>query len=152
MTLSLFAISLIIFIFINNFSNKIKKEVLINLNENIESEYNFNNLTKNTFKLDSLEIASADFDSAYSWKEANEICTKLGNGWRLPQLDELKIIFKNRREIGGFKTQKYWTSDIHTERTTAFEIYFNYQGFQDVSPITYKLNVRAVKTILPIRN
>jgi hypothetical protein len=66
LTLSLFAISLIIFIFINNFSNKIKKEVLINLNENIESEYNFNNLTKNTFKLDSLEIASADFDSAYS--------------------------------------------------------------------------------------
>ena len=125
--------------------NSIGEDKLVSNNgERIKQNEN-SHLVLNTFKLDSLEIASADFDSSYTWNDANQICEGLGDGWRLPNLDELKLIFKNRKQIGGFKRDSYWTSDIHVEKITAFEIYFNYQGFQDVSPFTSKLSVRAVR-------
>ena len=64
-------------------------------------------------------------------------------------MEELNLIFKQRKKIGGFKVDKYWSSDIHIEKVTSYEIYFNYQGFQDVSPITSELCVRAVRKIRP---
>ncbi len=129
-------------------SSPFDENSISNKNIVIKNDKKLSHLTLNTYILDSLEIASADLDSEYSWNYASEKCKQIGDGWRLPNLDELKLIFKKRKEIGGLKkNEKYWTSDIHVERTTAFEIYFNFQGFQDVSPLHSKLNVRAVKSI-----
>ena len=35
------------------------------------------------------------------WQEAVEVCERLGNGWRLPTIDELNLIF-DTREMGNF--------------------------------------------------
>ena len=111
------------------------------------SNRNYKHLITNTYKLNGLEIASADFDSAYNWEDAKNICKGLGEGWRLPDINELKLLFKNRKKIGGFKPEKYWTGDEYSQNVAAGEMLFNYQGFTDVSPIESKLNVRAVRTI-----
>lgn len=111
------------------------------------SNRNYKHLITNTYKLKGLEIASADFDSAYNWEDAKNICKGLGEGWRLPDINELKLLFENRKKIGGFKPEKYWTGDEYSQNVAAGEMLFNYQGFTDVSPIGSKLNVRAVRTI-----
>lgn len=111
------------------------------------SNRNYKHLITNTYKLKGLEIANADFDSAYNWEDAKNICKGLGEGWRLPDINELKMLFENRKKIGGFKPEKYWTGDEYSQNVAAGEMLFNYQGFTDVSPIGSKLNVRAVRTI-----
>lgn len=53
-------------------------------------------------KVSEFEIAQFDFPSRMTWKDAVEACANLGNGWRLPTLDELEIIYENKDKIGGF--------------------------------------------------
>ena len=44
------------------------------------------------------------------WEQAEQACENLGNGWRLPSLKELEIVYKNRIQIGGFEEDHYWSS------------------------------------------
>jgi len=61
-------------------------------------------------KLEGLEIAENDFPKALSGVDAVAGCTALGSGWRLPTLDELELMYKNKDKIGGFKEDRYWSS------------------------------------------
>ena len=46
------------------------------------------------------------------WFEAKKTCTNIGSGWRLPTMDELNVLFKNKEKIGGFKKDAlYWSSN-----------------------------------------
>ena len=44
------------------------------------------------------------------WKEAIKACEDLGNGWRLPNKDELVLLFENKDIIGDFGDRSYWSS------------------------------------------
>ncbi len=147
--LSIFIGLLGLFLYVFYGASDVENTIVVTKTRNEIKRIDYNHLGTNTFKIDSLEIANSDFDSTYTWDEANQICLDLGEGWRLPDMEELNLIFKQRKKIGGFKVDKYWSSDIHIEKVTSYEIYFNYQGFQDVSPITSELCVRAVRKIRP---
>ena len=57
-----------------------------------------------------LEILKNDI-GCMPWEEAKIACSMLGEGWRLPTIDEFKnIIYKNRDKIGGFEKYSYWSS------------------------------------------
>jgi hypothetical protein len=63
-------------------------------------------------KLGGLEIAENDFSNVImTWDNAIEACAELGRGWRLPTLAELDLMYKNKDKIGGFKKDRYWSSE-----------------------------------------
>lgn len=103
----------------------------------------------NKIKLQNLEIFSDDFPNYYTWDSAKIICENLGNGWRLPNREELNILFVNRNKIGGFvNNTKYWSSDLYSKNgSLAYEQLFNFQGFKDVSPTYSRYKVRAVRNL-----
>lgn len=50
-----------------------------------------------------------------TWGEAKKACEKLGDGWRLPTIEELKFIYVNRDKLGNFKADIYWSSTEHVD-------------------------------------
>ena len=56
-----------------------------------------------------------------TYLDAEKAVAKLGDGWRIPSMEELRLMYKNKDSIGGFITESsgsdspawYWSS---TER------------------------------------
>ena len=78
---------------------------------------NSNEIIGDSIKIKNLEVAENDFPEKMSWEEALKVCLEIGHGWRLPSIDEAKILFKQKNKIGGFQEYSYWTS---TELTSDF--------------------------------
>jgi hypothetical protein len=59
-----------------------------------------------------LQVASQDFNNAMKWDEAMRACKELGDDWRLPTKEELKLIYEQlyKKGSGNFKTEVYWSS------------------------------------------
>ena len=102
----------------------------------------------NSITIDNLVIAQNDFPEIMNWEDAKKACKSLGNGWRLPSKDELKIMYKNFNKIGGFEFRYYWSSN-ESSNDDARVTYFN-DGFfagQTTSPKRFQYKVRAVKNL-----
>jgi hypothetical protein len=97
--------------------------------------------------LNNLQIKTYD-ESEFDLDEIETIEEQIEynqDGWRLPSIEELKILFINKDLIGGFKDDYYWSSTV--EEGFNFSIDFK-DGFPtDVyeGPCAY---VRLVKNIL----
>ena len=46
----------------------------------------------------------------FNWDAAVAACKKKGEGWRLPNKDELDKLYKNKQKLGGFTNGNYWGS------------------------------------------
>jgi len=79
------------------------------------------------------------------WNDAMAACEALGDGWRLPDKDELNLLYQNKEAIGGFANSSYWSS---TEDGSA---HARGQNFDDGGQIsgnkTNTYSVRAVRAI-----
>jgi len=82
------------------------------------------NIIGNTIKIGNLEIAQIDFPfpltflgflcennngkkkSEHKHKIKEDPCADLGDGWRLPTIEELDILYTNKDLIGGFATDR----------------------------------------------
>lgn len=53
----------------------------------------------NPIIFEKLMVAEHIFSNPMNWDDAKEACAKLGQGWRLPTIDELKIMFQNKDKI-----------------------------------------------------
>ena len=102
------------------------------------------------YQLKNIEVARNDFKNVQTWKDAIAKCNGLGNGWRLPTLDELDKLYNNKNKIGGFKDSyfdnaNYWSS---TENGTnaGYKNMFNGEGGQIEGYRYLTYNVRAVRT------
>ena len=62
-----------------------------------------------------LIIAANDFENKMDWFQAKRACDELGNGWRLPSLNELLNILKEGQKNGkgNFKKGYYWSNTEH---------------------------------------
>jgi len=58
-----------------------------------------------------LEISENDFPNKMTWSDAKIACASLGEGWRLPNTQELSVLYQNKSVIGGFRDDFYWSSD-----------------------------------------
>jgi len=55
---------------------------------------------------------------AMTYPDAEKAVAKLGNGWRIPSMEELRLMYKNKDSIGGFIAEAsrsdcpgwYWSS------------------------------------------
>lgn len=60
-----------------------------------------------------IELMYCDFPSVYKWDKAKELCSLLGDGWRLPYPSEIEEIFANKEvcNFGNWGTWAYWTNE-----------------------------------------
>ena len=80
-----------------------------------------------------------------SWTDAIGLCTKLGDGWRLPTILELQLMYENKNLIGNLKNSSYWSSTEFNPITAWYFSFYNggtYNYF-----MTNPYSVRAVRSI-----
>jgi hypothetical protein len=98
-----------------------------------------------------LQVAENDFEYKMTWYQAKNACNDLGNGWRLPTIEELKAMYKqlHKNGQGNFIAECcYWSS---TEYDGSDAWYFSfYVGTAGTNIKDYADYVRAVRA-LPLR-
>jgi hypothetical protein len=109
------------------------------------------NLIKNNISkpiiIDKLEIAQNDFPYKMNWMQAKMAVYSLGNGWRLPTMKELEILYLNKTKIGRYSDLEYWSAeddpiDSYRAFSSKLSSYFISSGRKDDSHY-----VRAVRFI-----
>ena len=73
-----------------------------------------------------LQVAERDFETVMDWASAKKACQDLGNGWRLPSMDELFSIHEqlHKKGKGNFKndkkllTEDYWSNELFVSSIT----------------------------------
>lgn len=106
----------------------------------------YKNIIGNPIKIDKLEVAQYDFPKEMNWDDAKMNCDSLGNDWRMPNKDELELLFQYKDRIGAFNGNWYWSSTLDNNENAwmqAFDKKVDGTGF--VSK-TIPLYVRVVRT------
>ena len=103
------------------------------------------NIIGETIKLEDFEIAKNDFSKEMIWEEAKKVCDTLGNGWRLPNKDELNTLYLNKDKIGGFSSFSYWSSTESGDNFAWLQDFAN--GYQSYDGKNITFYVRAIRTI-----
>ena len=123
--------------------------------ESLERLKKINDFAKNTVEnpinIGKIFIAKNDFTEPMNWDDAKKACESLGNGWRLPNKDELRILYRNKDKIGGFvssDTFAYWSStEFGSNGNESWFMYFNKYPTRFGDPKTTKHFVRAVRDL-----
>jgi hypothetical protein len=98
-----------------------------------------------TKKLLKIEIAEFDFPLTMNWNDAMKECEKLGNAWRLPDPEELNLIYINKDKIGNLEGEYYWTSkEFESGDDDVWFKDFN-EGTVDFCKMKYLNSVRDVR-------
>ncbi len=95
------------------------------------------------FKIENLEVAQYDFPEEMTWEDALDACNKLGEGWRVPNRDELNTLYQNMDKIGGCAKYSYWSSTENGNYRAWFQSF--YDGSQDYYGKNYSNYVRAIR-------
>ena len=98
--------------------------------------------SNSTVKIGNLEVMTKDLGEM-NWYDAMKACADLGDGWRLPTIEELTILHQNKDKIGGFANKYYWSSK-EGGSTNAYGFPFG-DGFSYDYGKGYKSYVRAVR-------
>lgn len=94
----------------------------------------------------SIEIANCIFDPM-TWDEAVKACEALGDGWRLPNKEELAWMYEHKDEIGGFGEGWFWSS---SQGSYLYDIAWRqrfFDGKQDSNGEGIKSAVRACRDV-----
>ena len=99
-------------------------------------------------KIGKVEFAQFDYPDQLDWNEAKAACAKLGNGWRLPDKDELNHLYNKKNKIDCFNSYSYWSSTEQvTDNGHPGAWYQEFTGRQTYTSIEYNTYFRAVRTI-----
>ena len=57
------------------------------------------------------------------WEDAWKLTEKLGNEWRLPSIEELRILYRDYHlnKAGLFKNEVYWSGDAGAQAALLFD-------------------------------
>ena len=107
-------------------------------------------------------------DKAIDWESAKLLCenSTVGdfNDWRLPTIEELAVIYNNKRAIGGFRdsvsyNSDYWSMSISPSSDSKYYVLDFSNGQSSTEGSLYDNYVRAVRkdvapevSILPVNN
>jgi hypothetical protein len=98
-----------------------------------------------------LQVAIKDFENPMTWESANIFCVDLGDGWRLPTIEEMKEINSTLKNSYSSKIQNkiYWSKeDIDISHARCFNFYNGSEEDREYyQRKTTKNNVRAVRII-----
>lgn len=96
--------------------------------------------------LHGLEAQRADYGSLVDWNTALTVAGSYGTGWRLPDLNELSLLYEQRNTVGGFNTYSssyYWSS--HKATVASARLISFYNGSEFEFGLTMRHQVRAVR-------
>ena len=90
-------------------------------------------------------VARTDFPNTMTWEEAKQACENLGNGWRLPDQDELVAMYEqlHKEGKGNFSDYWYWSSS-QDDSGNAWYVNFGSGGVDNLDKINSG-QVRAVR-------
>jgi len=71
-----------------------------------------------------IEIANKSTEQLLNWNDAVSYVKTLGNGWRLPSIEELKSIYESDND---FVEGTYWSNDESEGTATLQNFYSGYQ-------------------------
>jgi hypothetical protein len=108
------------------------------------AQINSSSIIGNPIKIKNLEFAEKDFPDSMNWNDAKKACTELGNGWRLPNVNELNTLFQNINKISGFVEKDYWSSTEGDTKDLMWQQNF-YTGYQRENYKTLYGYARAVR-------
>lgn len=120
-----------------------------------------------TYKFGTLEVLAHNLKPTKSWKEANDSCQKLGEGWRLPTVGELNYLFEFYKmdllnlDLKGDDFVGYWSNETNLDEpvddtdNSYFDCFIYYfrtiDGDEDIvwepSEGSVEYEVRPVRTI-----
>jgi len=107
------------------------------------------------FEGQTIEVAKKDFTKQMNWFDAKKACKNLGNGWRLPSIEELGAMYEqiHMEGKGSFKNEWYWSSS-ENDANLAWDFDFENGGASNgIHYIDYynhksrTSRVRAVRTL-----
>lgn len=85
--------------------------ILFYFNNNLHAQKISNSLIiGKSIKIEKLEIAQYDFPNTMNWSDAKNACASLGEGWRLPTMSELKILYLYKDDYLSSMRKAYWSS------------------------------------------
>ena len=112
------------------------------------------------FEGETIEVAKWDLRKQMNWYGALRACEVLGDGWRLPSIEELEAMYEqlHMEGKGSFKAAEafwsslYWSSSVNTETNAwgtsdAYIMNFNDGDVSYSMKDTSILRVRAVRTL-----
>lgn len=91
-----------------------------------------------------IQIKPQDETTLLTFEEANKTLQKQGGHWRLPTISELGYLYQQRKQIGGFSDEDYWSAteqDVNSAWIQGFRV-----GDQDRYNKHSKIKVRAVRS------
>ena len=104
-----------------------------------------------TVKVGDLEWQADVPDQTFTWQEAKDYATSLGEGWRLPTITELLTLVdydKNNPACSVFPdcpSEYFWSSSaLFGSTTRAWDVYFNL-GNGSLSDVGNTYRVRCVR-------
>jgi len=95
-----------------------------------------------------LEVADQDLPKSMNWDDAVRASQNLGNGWRLPDADELKAMYEQLHKQGKCNFGDYWYwSSSQGASGTAYGVNFFRTGTVGPAWKYSLLGVRAVRAL-----
>ena len=97
----------------NTLKNEVKTSLIkVDSNDNNSSNVVFLN-QNNKF----IEVYYTDLPNLMNWEDAKDACVKLGEGWRLPSMEEFPLIHQEIYLKGKstFKEGKYWSAKVQDQ-------------------------------------
>ena len=96
---------------------------------------------------DGIAVMKQDSKSGITWNEAKALES---NGWRLPSIDELEILYNKRATIGGFSNREYWSSTIYSSSPSMLYCFVDFNDNSYMLRVNNGLGlfrVRLVRTL-----
>jgi len=94
-----------------------------------------------------LIAAPRDQSQILNWNDAKKMCKEYRCGvysdWHLPSKDELNVLYLNRKKIGGFSDNYYWSSTEDDANNAWDQLFIN--GSQNYGDKFNTFNFRAVR-------
>jgi hypothetical protein len=95
-----------------------------------------------------LQVANKDFANYMTWQEAIDACENLGNGWRLPTIEELQGMYEQLYRNGKGDLEECYHCWSSTENGAAGACGFTFNGGNASTPsMKYAGAVRGVRAL-----
>jgi hypothetical protein len=81
-----------------------------------------------------------------NWYDAKLSCENIGDRWRLPNKDELNLLYKNKEILGILPLRGFWSISELDNEFAHYQYFFN--GMQYVFVKTFYAYVRPIRNYL----
>jgi len=98
---------------------------------------------------ENLQVAKFDSENQLDWYQAKKKCEEFGEGWRLPTISELKLIYKELHQKENFQPAVYWSrTESSSMRAWTFDFGYgtdDHGYYKENKAYTIAVNTNTIK-------